>query len=58
LDCASPLALCGWDGRFHKQHENMLDSNFSPNYGRFMKKDGLSRLCGAASIMSYGGIRA
>ena len=47
-------SLCwnGWPG--HNPHENMLDSNFSLNYGRFMKEDGLSRLCGTASIMSFG----
>jgi hypothetical protein len=42
-------SLC-WNGlRGHKRHKNMLDSNFSPAYTLFMKKD---RLHKAASVIS------
>jgi len=41
-------SLC-WNGlRGHNRHKNMLDCNFSPNYGCFMNKD---RLYNGASII-------
>jgi hypothetical protein len=41
--------LC-WNGlRDHKRHNNMLDSNYSPAYTHFKKKDRLHKV---ASIIS------
>jgi hypothetical protein len=45
--CA-PAGFTGRDCGVIIDIRNMLDSNFSPNYGRFMKKD---RLHNAVSII-------
>jgi hypothetical protein len=40
--CQRRVCSLYWKGlRDHNQHKNILDSNFRPNYGRFMKQDRL-----------------